>query len=103
MHTQANMKYTTIKLDRRHKGHNHFTHYIAPRSSLRLADKLDFFEWRKWCWESFGPGYERDIAGDLNYLEHCRWAWHTEHGSRRLYFASPKELNWFNLKWSSDV
>jgi hypothetical protein len=30
-----------------------------------------------------------------------KWAWHTEDGAKRLYFATEKELNWFVLTWSS--
>ena len=96
--------FTVVKLDKRHKGYQQFTHYIQPIWSSRLEDKLKFFEWRNWCWNTWGPGYEREIAlefGDRQFSV-CRWAWHTEDRSRRLYFASEKELNWFVLTWSSE-
>jgi hypothetical protein len=95
--------FTVTKLDRRHKGRHQFSHYIMPIWSSRLEDKLQFFEWRKWCWETWGPGLEREIAIEYgsNYYPTCRWAWHTEDGAKRLYFQSQKELNWFLLKWSS--
>ena len=96
-------QFIVSKLDRRHKGYNQFTHYIVPVWSSTLSDKLKFFEWRKWCWTTWGPGYEREIALELGgeQFEVCRWAWHTEHNARRLYFASEKELNWFVMTWSS--
>jgi hypothetical protein len=94
-------QFTVTKLDRRHKAFNQFTHYIAPVWSSQLADKIRFFEWRKWCWETWGPALERDVAMDIgsNHYLVGRWAWHTEDGHRRLYFATEKELNWFVLKW----
>lgn len=100
-------KFIVSKLDRRHAGYSQFTHYIVAVWSSRLEDKLQFFEWRKWCWETWGPGIERDIAIELGskQFEVTRWAWHTGHGAqqaRRLYFASEKELGWFILKWSSN-
>ena len=97
-------KFQITELDRRHKGHVLFSHYVTPVWSSHLADKIKFFEWRKWCWETWGPGMERDIAIELGsrQFEVCRWAWHTEDRARRLYFASEKELSWFILTWSSE-
>lgn len=97
-------QFTVTRLDRRHKAYNQFTHYISPVWSSQLADKIRYFEWRKWCWETWGPGMEREIAIDFgsNHYTIGRWAWHTEDGQRRLYFATEKELNWFVLKWSAD-
>ena len=95
--------FTVCKLDRRHKGYKQYSHYIVPVWSSRLEDKLKFFEWRKWCWETWGPGIEREEAlewGSSTY-EVSRWAWHTESGAKRLYFATEKELNWFVLTWST--
>jgi hypothetical protein len=98
------MNYTINKLDRRHKGFASFTHYIMPVWSSQLADKLKFFEWRNWCWETFGPGMEREMAIEFRLLHDAdlRWAWHTNNGAKRLYFKSEKEVAWFNLKWSSE-
>ena len=95
-------QFTVVKLDRRHKGTSQFSHYIMPIWSSQLADKIKFFEWRKWCWETWGPGFERDIAIELgnSHYEIGRWAWNTNYDQRRLYFKSEKELNWFVLKWS---
>jgi hypothetical protein len=95
-------QFTVTRLDRRHKGYSKFSHYVTPVWTTQLADKLKFFEWRKWCWATWGPGLEREISiafGDNIY--DVRWAWHTNDGAKRLYFASEKELNWFVLTWSS--
>jgi hypothetical protein len=94
--------FTITKLDKRHTGYRQFTHYINPIYQSQLSDKLQFLEWRKWCWECFGPGMERDFATELGreQFEVCRWAWYTLDRSKRLYFASEKELSQFCLKWA---
>jgi len=95
--------FNVYRLDRRHNGHVLFSHYITPVWSSRLEDKIKFFEWRKWCWATWGPGMERDLAIEFgsNYYPVGRWAWHTGDGGKRLYFQTEKELNWFVLTWSS--
>jgi hypothetical protein len=96
-------KFQVTRLDRRHKGYSQFSHYITPVWSSRLEDKLKFFEWRNWCWATWGPGVEREVAIDFgsDYYPVARWAWHTQDNAKRLYFASEKELNWFVLTWSA--
>jgi len=95
-------KFTVVRLDRRHKAHNLFSHYIMPVWSSQLADKLQYFEWRNWCWATWGPGMEREEAIEWSghYYPVGRWAWHTGNGAKRLYFQTEKELNWFVLTWS---
>jgi hypothetical protein len=98
-------QFTVTRLDKRHKGYNCFSHYIMPVWSSQLADKLKFFEWRNWCWSTWGPGIEREVAIEFGLGYHpetvLKWAWHTDGGGRRLYFKSEKELNWFILTWSN--
>ena len=95
-------QFTITRLDRRHKGYDKFSHYVTPVWTTQLADKLKFFEWRTWCWTTWGPGIEREIAIEFgNNMNPYRWAWHTNDGAKRLYFATEKELNWFVLTWSS--
>jgi hypothetical protein len=98
--------YTISKLDRRHKGYQTFSHYISPVWSSSLTDKLRFFEWRTWCWDTWGPGLEREVVFELGKaiglgLE-PKWAWHLDKYGRRLYFKTEKELNWFNMRWLTD-
>jgi len=95
--------FTVYKLDKRHKGHVLFSHYIVPTWSVRLEDKLRFFEWRNWCWATWGPAMEREeaISFGSNYYSVGRWCWHTGDGQKRLYFQTEKELNWFVLTWST--
>lgn len=95
--------FTITKLDRRHKGYSHFSHYITPVWTSSLADKLKYFEWRTWCWSTWGPGMEREVILEFgtNLIEKPKWAWNVDTYSKRLYFASEKELNWFILTWGS--
>lgn len=93
----AMKQFTVNRLDRRHKAYNQFTHYIAPIWASQLADKLRYFEWRNWCWTTWGPSMERESAIEFN--SKARWCWYTDDKQRRLYFATEKELNWFVLKW----
>jgi len=72
---------------------------------MHLEDKLRYFEWRNWCWDTWGPGLERDMAVEWNskaWGDEVKWAWHTNDGAKRLYFATEKELNWFTLRWASE-
>ena len=96
--------FAVTKLDRRHKGYNLYTHYITPVWSTTLRDKIRFFEWRNWCWRTWGPGMEREQAMQFGSKDYAigRWAWHVDGYSKRIYFASEKELNWFVLTWTSD-
>jgi hypothetical protein len=97
-------RFIVTRLDKRHKGHNQFSHYIVPVWSSQLADKLEYFKWRTWCWDMWGPGIEREeaITWGSDYYQVVRWAWHTDERQKRLYFATEKELNWFVLTWSSE-
>lgn len=99
-------KFTVTRLDRRHKGQALFSHYITPVWSKHLEDKSRFFTWRTWCWETWGPGIEREMALEFykgpGYLPVGRWAWHTDDGAKRLYFQTDKELNWFVLTWGTE-
>ena len=95
-------QFSVTSLDRRHKGYAKFSHYITPVWSSTLKDKLEYFEWRAWCWNTWGPGMEREIVLEFGRdLVEPKWAWHVDKYGRRLYFASEKELNWFVLTWSS--
>jgi hypothetical protein len=103
--------FVVTKLDKRHTGHKRFQYYISPGYQMFItnADKVLFFlKWRKWCWETFGPGIERDqllyiskytthmVATDQQ-IEIPKWAWHTP--DLRIYFSNDKELSQFYCFW----
>lgn len=84
------MKITVM--DKRHKGYKRFAYYVVPTSDSMAT----FVDWREWCWETFGPGTERDFSSNR---PDSQWAWHSVEGYYRIYFRSSKELNWFKMKW----
>jgi hypothetical protein len=97
-----------VKLDGRHAGHKVFTHYIVPNLAYGpvwgqlVEDKIRFFKWREWCWETWGAGLERDVAIEFsNDIHEVWWAWHIDDRIKRLYFRTEKELDWFILKWGN--
>lgn len=104
-----------VKVDGRHKGHPHWK-YFVPRPA-RQAGKIPyptryesmqtFFEWRRWCWETWGPSKEID-----NWLEDLihrsvppvdnnpSWCWVADAYSERIYLRGDAELTMFLLKWA---
>ena len=85
-------------LDKRHKGHGVFTHYVEPSTPTLKEHIEEFIAWRKWCWETWGAGVERDF---FRYSPDALWAWHSDNEVRnyRIYFKGAKELNWFKIRW----
>lgn len=94
------------KLDRRHTGYQLFAYYVnveVPVGSVQILH-----HWRKWCWESFGPGIELRYAVDpsaefkvLPIELPRRWAWQTEFGNKRLYFQTEAEASAFIFQWGT--
>ena len=89
------------KLDKRHGGRLLFKYYIQPAVVIGdyAGQKRTFHAWRTWCWETFGPGAERDMALLLRNENEWHWAWDIEHGNVRLYLKGDEELSWFTLRW----
>jgi hypothetical protein len=84
------------KLDGRHTGFGYFSHYVEPSGNpeQRLQQ---MHEWRIWCWETFGPGIERDTALRRPFRNQVKWAWETHHNYR--LFLTPELTTAFTLKW----
>lgn len=90
-------------LDRRHVGHTAFTHraVIVGGYDERL---VLFIDMRKWCWENFGPGIERDLVMHTRDAEGAypyNWGWHVDqHGSGGCYiYLKDATLTAFTLKY----
>jgi hypothetical protein len=88
------------KLDRRHSGKMAFDYYVSPTETDRWRNPMKIHEWRVWCWETFGPGSERDVAVRLHMNGRpLKWAWDTDNGNCRLYLTED-DLVIFKLKWA---
>lgn len=89
------------KLDRRHTGHGVFKYYITPLGNTNdWSTRYNILqEWREWCWQTWGPGTERDHAMRSRTTKDWPWAWDIEHYHCRLYLRGDEELAWFGLKF----
>lgn len=87
-------------LDKRFTGHEKFKYQVTP-TLLHIDTKVVYsIAWREWCWETFGPGIERDNSNLVSLEDRdFKWAWHSEYRSIRLYLKGDEELNWFKLRW----
>ena len=91
------------KTDRRFKGFPAFKYCLDLK---RYGDK-NFFQVREWCWQTFGASKEIEaLQEDWRHREfesnshNPEWCWHYDSWTKRIYFASDKEANWFTLKWT---
>lgn len=93
------------KLDARFAGFQHFQYRIKFHHTTKYAK---FIEIRNWCWETWGPSYERDILIEMAYQDESfvrPWSWNIASNRTRkfsepfIYLATDKELSIFNLKW----
>lgn len=110
------MKFKVTRTDRRHTANQIFRYYVEPAYQLGVGrdQRIELFkEFRQWCWESFGPGCERDYValhpvpagtdGHCRMVSKERWAWFTTtdaSSTLRIYF-NEAEMSWFRLKWGS--
>ena len=108
------MKFKIIKTDRRHTAHHIFQYYVEPVHEYGVGrdERITAFKHlREWCWESFGPGCERDFVvirpvsagtdGQCQMASVERWAWWTTtEGNQelRIYFKEDA-MAFFKLKW----
>ena len=100
--------YKVTKMDRRHTGHEVFSHYISYSVYVRGGhtsisnNELNFLRARVWFWEKFGPSGELGkIAKMKDVIEESpSWAWQTEHNLLRIY-VTEKTLDFFMLAHSA--
>ena len=105
----ANYKIT--KLDRRHNGHQMFSHNIdynvgfigGTLYSREHRVKL-FAQHREWFWEKFGPSSELGIFAVTHWSpfpeDKQLWAWHSDGMALKIY-VSEKALDFFLLTHSA--
>ena len=110
-----------IKMDGRHRGRNHFTHYanFTRHRNTRKAPMItggryvtdqdvvkEFVECRNWCWEHFGPScevalYDQAVHAFAFGIEKSDpdWAWVEKDYGRRIYFKDETVAGMFSLMW----
>ena len=100
-------KFKITKMDRRHTGHEVFSHYINYNYGRNVnnavsVNEINFLRARVWFWEKFGPSGELGKFGNMDYVveESPIWAWQTEHNLLRIY-VTEKALDFFMLTHSS--
>lgn len=119
----SDIKLKFTKLDRRHKGHGLFKYYVDVVSGsislgvgsyyqTRITHLINFNEFRKWCFDTWGNSCELETYQTLNSFNrdslkqvelNPHWAWDVyENRSdrrNRIYIMSDKEKAWMDLKW----
>jgi hypothetical protein len=112
------MKFVITKLDGRYSESRHFKYRLEFLSSLWGYDRYQDLarqqqEMLEWCWESFGPGCERDFYKFLAFKENTRtrfyehkenspqWAWYYDVKDRipYIYIVNDTVLSHVQLKW----
>jgi hypothetical protein len=111
-----------IKMDGRHRGRNHFTHYanfvrhVTRRGATRITGRAvyvtdqdiikEFVQCRNWCWEHFGPScevalYDQAVHAFAFGTEKSDpdWAWVEKDYGRRIYFKDETVAGMFSLMW----
>jgi hypothetical protein len=108
------------KVDRRYTGYPDFKYLISVNAPYNLfknraPDNL-FFEWREWCWQTWGASKEVDewitdknfniqnivlnTANTTPKSQNKHWCWkHDRDAKNRIYLASDQELVLFKLRW----
>lgn len=90
------------KLDRRHTGHDRFTHrvqFLGYGAVARIHKQQQWITARNWLWQQFGPSAELALARP-ELFDHNQpvWAWESDKSS--LYLRD-QALAMFLLKWES--
>jgi hypothetical protein len=108
--------FNITKLDRRHNGVEHFTHYInykfyvpinykvyVPGVTRSFADNCANFNLaRSWFWDTFGASCELNMF-NLTYQTQglaTEWAWSTDNNNLRIY-VTESTLSHFMLAHSA--
>jgi hypothetical protein len=102
------------KLDKRSRGHEFWKYYVPKPQTHYMPtytlyeSKQTFFQWRKWCAETWGHSKElndwlEDMLHDVNQRVCCNdhWCYQNDEYCCRIYFRTDKELSLFLLKWAS--
>ena len=106
--------FNVTKLDRRHTGHQMFTHLINYNISRSVYTGISshwredsvklFARHREWFWELYGPSSELGIFAVTHWspfpADTQEWAWHSDGMALKIY-VSEKALSHFMLTHSA--
>lgn len=106
-----------IKLDARYKGYPQWEYCINRpertskffQAGTRYESMQIFFQWRRWCWETWGPSKElsewlddattpRTVIAPEDHNPH--WCWLNDQFATRIYLRTDAELTLFLLRWA---
>jgi hypothetical protein len=105
------MRPKLVTLDRRNNGHGFWKYYVkadtfVPKMSVSGQSRRQyFFEWREWCWNTWGPSKEvlefgsNDVF-DNKFCSNAHWCWQNEQYVVRIYLKSDDEAALFMLRWA---
>ena len=96
------------KTDKRHTGHQYFSHVLEIKSNPGKFDRAARMEElnrvREWAWQTWGPSCDREhwllMSSGNRFPVNQHWCWHTEFNELKIYLATDKEVTWAKLKWS---
>jgi len=105
-----------VRMDARYTGYPSWQLFI-PRPTRQLGQvnyptryesMQTFFQWRRWCWSTWGPSKELS-----DWLDDCitrhnvvpedqnpHWCWINDKVNTRIYLRGEQELTAFLLKWA---
>lgn len=103
------------KMDARYKGYPSWQYFISrpfrhgrTNYPTRYESMQIFFQWRRWCWQTWGPSKEladwledtvpRPNVTPEDHNQH--WAWVSDSTNTRIYLRGDAELTMFLLRWS---
>ena len=97
-------KYVITPLDRRHRGHGTFSHYIeGPYASWILKDKLEWKAMLGWCSQTFGASIsleEYEELADALGVSNNGWCWGNQKGRPNRIYVNEACLSHFVMRWT---
>jgi hypothetical protein len=92
------------KLDKRHTGNKNWRYMVTwDRRTKYPEGRKEFYDWRTWCWETWGPSKEIDGYLDMFDGVHCEnahWCWESTEYRVRIFLRTDIEAELFLLRWA---
>jgi hypothetical protein len=93
-----------ITIDSRHRGYGNWKYFVRFKKLLIYPHGNMFHEYRKWCWEQWGPSKELSEFSLMHseiYCDNKHWCWDNGGLDKefRLYFKNDIDASMFMLQW----